>query len=254
MFEKQQAEILVNNRGENNVVHELKKYEGTYLVRNLYIPFRSSDKEIDMAWITPYGIFSLEVKKLSDGSVLTVDQKTVKDRKWKYEGHGITKTNAMYNPIIQSIHNEKLIRSRLFFEMDESMRAIPLNIQNFIVFAADVRISEDLKDRGIITLDALMEHYENLEQTSEKVYDPDVLKTFRDILIKYSDMTVKKHNSHAKFVKDVVSDNNQSKKGNPKRTMNGSQDHNYIVNKKKLTKMNIKKQKSVEEMDWEIDY
>lgn len=232
---------IINNKGENWVYHNLKELDHereTWFLRNLYLPFRSGDKEIDMVWFTPYGIYSIEIKGMAEGNVITTDSKYLSDKtKWTFEGIGGKKTNIINSPLVQSKHNEKLVRSRLFLDMPKEMRNLPLLVKNYVVFSNEVILPEDFKDFGIFTITDFVKHYTEEIAKEEPIYEWADLKSFYDALKKYSDMSVRKHYKHTDEVRRLRDEKYVKAKENYKLKKNGSHDHDYKTNKKKISKM-----------------
>lgn len=132
--------------GEGRVAKSLKKYEGQMIILpNIRIEVDGESSEMDYIVISPYGIYSLEVKNLAEKGAY--DILIEKDGRWNKVTKGVKK--PMKSPDTQNerhiVHLETMINRALGRSLDEYIR-----VKGMIVIANDQVTIKNYNDNCIV--------------------------------------------------------------------------------------------------------
>lgn len=154
--------------GEGRVAKSLKKYEGQAIVLpNIRIEVDGESSEMDYIVISPYGVYSLEVKNLAEKGAY--DILIEKDGRWNKVTKGVKK--PMKSPDTQNerhiVHLETMINRALGRSLDDYIR-----VKGMIVIANDQVTIKNYND------DCIVKRYDYVMQAIRQ----------NDIVLKESEM------------------------------------------------------------------
>lgn len=154
--------------GEGRVAKSLKKYEGQMIILpNIRIEVDGESSEMDYIVISPYGVYSLEVKNLAEKGAY--DILIEKDGRWNKVTKGVKK--PMKSPDTQNerhiVHLETMINRALGRNLDDYIR-----VKGMIVIANDQVTIKNYND------DCIVKRYDYVMQAIRQ----------NDIVLKESEM------------------------------------------------------------------
>lgn len=161
--------------GEVIISSYLRSEVGTYLVRNIYLPYEDKTTEIDMLWLTSKGIFCIECKNYS-GTIKT----DFYDDYWLVE-YNSWHTEKLFNPIKQNMRHTYALSDLL-----ESY-GIDIEVTPVVVFTDKVKLPNDASNHGVFNSSQFVDWYRS--QNNVKTCSSEVLGSIYAIVSKYSDVS-----------------------------------------------------------------
>lgn len=170
---KMSSATIQGDVGEVIVANSLRNERGTYLVRNIYLPYNDITTEIDMVWLTPKGIFCIECKNYN--GEIDVD---LYSNFWTVRYNSLH-TERLFSPIKQNIRHTSCLA--------EILEGYDIDITPIVVFTDKAKLPNCSSDNGVFNVSDFVNWYRS-QNTCNK-YNSKVLESIYIILNKYSDIS-----------------------------------------------------------------